>query len=70
MKEIDLHGTRHKDVPDQLIQAIVYDPTPFVVITGQSSEMKRIVVETVSKFKLTAREDIGNPGRMIVDENR
>tara|TARA_B100001094_G_C17876785_1_gene644868 strand:- start:340 stop:567 length:228 start_codon:yes stop_codon:yes gene_type:complete len=69
MKVIDLHGVRYKDVYGMLEKSCTLEDLPFVVITGRSSSMKKIVSEIVSTFGLEARERLGNEGRMIVCEN-
>ena len=57
---IDLHCVKHQDVKDIMIDACSKRDTPFVVITGNSSIMKRIVSFAVAKFwfrsKRNARE--------------
>ncbi len=70
MKEIDLHGVLHADVENIIIQACAYEHTPFIVITGRSDAMKNIVNKTVSKFQLTSRVTLTNPGRLVIDEKR
>jgi hypothetical protein len=65
---IDLHGVKHEDVTDIMIDACSKRDTPFVVITGNSSIMKRIVSFAVAKFGLEAKEMLGNPGRLIIQE--
>jgi len=70
MKTIDLHGIRHEDVTDIIIAACSKHETPFVVITGQSSQMKRVVSFAAAKFGFTVRDAINNPGRVVVDEDR
>lgn len=66
MKKIDLHGVRHKDVERLIIAACATMDSSFVVITGQSSEMKRLVSEAAKKMDLRVRDSIENPGRVIV----
>ena len=70
MKTIDLHGFRHKDASDKVCRLCSEYDGPFVVITGRSQHMKKIVLAVVKNYGLTARETIGNPGRMIIDESR
>jgi hypothetical protein len=67
MKVIDLHGVRHEDVTDVIIEACSECGVPFIVITGKSSQMKRIVSFAAAKFNFTVRDAINNPGRVIVD---
>ena len=70
MKTIDLHGVRHKDVYGLIEKPCVEDDIPFVVVTGQSVTMKKIVTEIVATFGLYTKEKLGNSGRLIVCESR
>ena len=70
MKTVDLHGVKHRDVLNKLLLCINEWDTPFVVITGNSIEMKKEVIKAVEQFELSARETIDNPGRMVVYERR
>ena len=70
MKIVDLHGVRHKDVYGMLEVYCTDYETPFVVITGNSDTMKKIVNEVVSMFGLFAKERLGNSGRLVVCETR
>jgi len=70
MKVIDLHGEKHDRVPAVIHDACSKYATPFVVITGQSAQMKRIVSFAVAKFGLEARDTIDNPGRVVIEEKR
>lgn len=68
MRVIDLHGIRHKDVSDVMCRCCSEYDTPFIVITGNSNNMKKIVLAIVENFGLTVREAIGNSGRLIIKE--
>ena len=70
MTVIDLHGIRHKDVYYKLESPCVDGELPFMVVTGHSSTMKKIVEEIVSSFGLKVHEKVGNPGRLIVCRGR
>ena len=70
MKSIDLHGTKHEDVTSIMIDACSKLSIPFIVITGNSERMKRIVKFAVAKFNLDASESAGNSGRLVVHEGR
>ena len=70
MKVIDLHGVRHKDVYGLLEKPCTEDDIPFIVITGRSSTMKKIVTQIVATFGLHTKEKLGNNGRLIVCESR
>ena len=69
MKVIDLHGIRHKDVYYLLEKPCVDGELPFVVITGKSDTMKKIVIQVVSTFGLQTKEGVSNSGRLIVCES-
>ena len=68
MKSIDLHGVKHENVTNIIIEACAAYDTPFIVITGKSTQMKRIVSFAAAKFRLSVRDTINNPGRVIVYE--
>jgi len=55
MKELDLHGIKHEDVRPMLIR-FVEDlwgtNTDVEIITGNSPEMKAIVIEVLKEYKL------------------
>jgi len=70
VKVIDLHGIRHKDVYGLLEKPCVEDDIPFVVITGKSNTMKKIVTQIVATFGLHTKEKLGNSGRLIICESR
>ena len=70
MKEIDLHGVRHRDVYKILEKHYMNGDVPFEVITGKSPTMKKIVVQIALAFGLKTREKLGNSGRLIVSEGR
>lgn len=70
MKVVDLHGVRHKDVYGLLEKPCIDDDIPFVVITGKSDTMKKIVTEIVGTFGLHTKEKLGNSGRLIICESR
>ncbi len=70
MKTFDLHGIRHRDVYYLLEKPCVEGEVPFVVITGKSETMKKIVTQVVSTFGLVAHEKLGNPGRVVISEDR
>ena len=70
MKVIDLHGVRYRDIYHMIEEPCVQADIPFIVITGKSKNMKKIVTEIVSTFGLSAREKLGNDGRMVICERR
>jgi len=68
MKTIDLHGIKHEHVTDVIIDACAKYDIPFIVMTGRSEQMKRIVSFAAAKFRLLVRDTVDNPGRVIVYE--
>ena len=70
MKIIDLHGTKHREVSDIMTRCCNEYEAPFVVVTGKSSQMKRIVAAVAESLGFQVRNAIDNPGRVIVDEHR
>ncbi len=70
MRAIDLHGMRYSEVSEIITNCCCEYDTPFVVITGKSPQMKRIVAAVEDNFGLKVRDTIDNPGRLVVDEGR
>ena len=70
MQVVDLHGVRHKDVYGKLEMLCVQDDIPFIVVTGKSETMKKIVTQIVATFGLHTYEKMGNSGRLIVCETK
>ena len=70
MKSIDLHGVKHADVENILIDACSRYEIPFTVITGKSKKMKDVVAKAVTYFGLCTRDSVDNPGRIIIYESR
>ncbi len=68
MQTLDLHGVKHQDVEKVMIDACSKYDIPFLVITGNSGQMKHLVQQAVKQFDLGARDLINNPGRMMIDE--
>ena len=70
MRTIDLHNVRHRDVYYILEKHCINGDLPLTVITGNSTTMKKIVVQIATMFELDAQEKLGNSGRLIIDESR
>ena len=70
MKAIDLHGVRYQQVSEIITKCCCEYDTPFIVITGKSPQMKRIVAAVADNFGFSVRDTIDNPGRVVVDESR
>ena len=68
MKSIDLHGVRYKDVEPIVQKACSELTAPFIIITGNSPDMKKEVSKACKIFGLSVRDVINNPGRVIVHE--
>ena len=68
MTSIDLHGVRYRDVDAILEKACSEFDLPFVVVTGNSADMKRQVSRVCASFNLSVRDTIDNPGRVLVYE--
>tara|TARA_B100000131_G_scaffold268081_1_gene266679 strand:- start:6879 stop:7091 length:213 start_codon:yes stop_codon:yes gene_type:complete len=68
MKILDLHGVKHADVEDLIVKACASSDVPFIVITGKSNAMKKLVGAAARLMNLDARDAIDNPGRIIIDE--
>ena len=63
---VDLHGLRHKDVSDTIIRCCSEYDIPFVVITGNSHQMKKIVAAAAAQMGLKDRDSVENPGRVVI----
>jgi hypothetical protein len=37
MKTIDLHGTKHEEAEDRLVEFVVFNEPPFRIVTGNSA---------------------------------
>ena len=46
--ELDLHGVKHSDVEDTLLDWIHFQSLPATIITGNSNQMKNIVKRILS----------------------
>lgn len=49
MTSLDLHGVKHSDVEDMVLDWIHFQPLPATIITGNSSTMKNIVKRVLSE---------------------
>ncbi len=70
MQSVDLHGVKHREVSSIMTRCCSEFDIPFIVITGNSPQMKRIVSAVAQSFGLHVRDAINNPGRVVVDESR
>ena len=71
MATLDLHGVRHQEA-DEVVQTFLnFVELPCYIITGNSQEMKKIVVNVVQEYGWFHRErDSYNYGTLIIMENR
>jgi len=67
--ELDLHGVKHKDVSDLVIEFIFDNTTPLYIITGNSNEMQRIVTNILDKYECKYYIPSYNLGQIIVTDN-
>jgi DNA-nicking Smr family endonuclease len=69
--KLDLHGMKHEDVPRKLDiffwDMMKSDKHQVEVITGISSRMKEIVIESCNDYGFVVNEMYLNPGGLIVD---
>lgn len=49
MSSLDLHGVKHIDVEDTVLDWIHFQQLPATIITGNSSKMKNIVKKVLSE---------------------
>lgn len=69
MQKLDLHGVRHNKAEDKVRSFLNFVELPCEVITGDSSEMKRIVKAVVEEYEWECREkDSYNYGTLIINE--
>ena len=70
MTTIDLHGVKHENVRNLLDRFLwknmMVCSSSVEVITGKSSEMKRIVSEIVAEYGYLAEDSFTNSGVMII----
>lgn len=67
MRTLDLHGVRHEDVESQVVDFAHKNDVPFKIITGNSTRMKDLVRQVLTRFELDAYEESDyNLGALIV----
>jgi len=71
MNSIDLHGVKHEDV-GKLLDSFLWENMQknvkgVRIITGNSSEMKRIVNEIIEEYGFVAVEEYFNTGSICVN---
>jgi len=69
MVTLDLHGTRHEDAANRLLEFVVFNEPPYRIITGNSLKMKEIVKKVVDKCEYFCyAESVHNQGSVIITE--
>ena len=68
--KLDLHGVRHVEVPRKLDiffwDAMRTGRTQVEIVTGVSTKMKEIVIDSCKEYKFDVNEMIYNPGSLII----
>jgi hypothetical protein len=69
--KLDLHGIKHEDVPRKLDvffwEMMQNDRNQVEIITGISSRMKSIVIDSCKDYGFSVNEMYFNPGSLIVN---
>ena len=70
-KTLDLHGVYHKEVK-KLVDSFIADhilkgSNSVFIITGNSTEMKSIVSETLIDYSIIPQDTLGNSGVVSVN---
>ncbi len=69
MKTLDLHGIKHEGVVQQIHTFVYNNELPLRIITGKSTIMRKIVVDTVAQLGYhTHYERLVNEGSLIITE--
>ena len=69
MKTLDLHGERYEGVQQKVHSFVYNNELPVRIITGKSSGMRKIVVDTVGLLGYhTHYERLTNEGCLVVTE--
>ena len=67
MKKLDLHGKRHSEVEREVVNFIFTHEPPFEIITGDSHKMRKVVLDTITKYKFKAMpKGLVNYGSLVV----
>ena len=69
MPTLDLHGEKYEMVQQQVHSFVFNNELPLRIITGKSSAMRKIVVDTVSLLGYHSHyERLINEGSLIITE--
>lgn len=68
MKELDLHGFFHVDVPSEVLNFLFinHENLPVKIITGRSTKMNEIVIDILKKNEYNYDVPAHNSGEIIV----
>ena len=69
MNTLDLHGIKHQKASDAVRSFLNFTELPCQIITGNSTEMKTIVMEIVKEYKWFCYEKNSyNHGTLVILE--
>ena len=69
MRSLDLHGTKHLDVEEEVKSFLNFVKLPCKIITGNSDQMKYLVNRVVQEYGWDCHiENEYNPGTLVVVE--
>jgi hypothetical protein len=69
MPTLDLHGEKYETVQHKVHSFVYNNDLPVRIITGKSSPMKKIVIDTISLLGYyTHHEHLTNEGCLVVTE--
>ena len=69
MPTLDLHGEKYEWVQQKVHSFVYNNDLPVRIITGKSSEMRKIVVDTVELLGYHSRyERLTNEGCLVITE--
>lgn len=66
IKELDLHGLTHSEVPILVENFVLLNQTPLRIITGHSTKMKDIVIKILEEHDFNYGIPMFNQGTIVV----
>jgi hypothetical protein len=66
VKELDLHGLIHSEVPDLVENFVLLNTPPFRIITGHSIKMRDIVIKVLEEHNFNYGIPMFNQGTIMV----
>ena len=71
MKTLDLHGSQHELVEQQVHHFVYNNELPVKIVTGKSETMRKIVVDTVTILGYYSHyEHLTNSGCLVITEEK